>query len=60
MHMQKLFSGKNLFILAAMALSLSACKNGGSNINDNNSDYKGGNKVIRIAEVMTPLSIFPT
>src|ERR1700679_4151455 len=29
MHMQKIFSGKNLIILAAVALSLSACNDGG-------------------------------
>ncbi len=60
--LNNMFFMKNLVCgatIVALIVGFSACKNGSSNITNNNSDYKGGNKVIRIAEVMAPLSIFP-
>ena len=42
-------------ILLAFVLLLGSCKNGASDANE----FKGGNKVVRIAEVITPVSIFP-
>jgi len=48
-----------LFIL----LTVHACKNGDSDINSSispsKSAYKGGNKVIRIAELSGPVNLFP-
>lgn len=51
-------------ITAAFLGLFSACKNGNSDIGKDSeavatSDYKGGNKVVRIAEGATPISIFP-
>jgi oligopeptide transport system substrate-binding protein len=42
-------------LLPALIVCLSSCKNG----DKNGSDYAGGNKVIRIAEVTSPMSVFP-
>jgi oligopeptide transport system substrate-binding protein len=44
-------------ISLASLLFLASCKNDGSGTEDN--EFKGGNKVVRIAEVITPVSIFP-
>lgn len=44
-------------ISLAFALFLGSCKSGGKDADTN--EFKGGNKVVRIAEVITPVSIFP-
>jgi peptide/nickel transport system substrate-binding protein len=43
--------------LFAAILTLSSCKNGEKEVSEN--EYKGGDKVVRIAEVSAPMSIFP-
>lgn len=42
-------------VLLAFVLLFGSCKNSGSESNE----FKGGNKVVRIAEVITPVSFFP-
>ena len=42
-------------ILLAFAIFIGSCKNDGSE----EHDFKGGNKVVRIAEVIIPVNIFP-
>ncbi len=44
-------------ISLAFALFFGACKNDGTG--SEGSEFKGGDKVVRIAEVITPVSIFP-
>jgi len=47
-------------ILFVVALAfLSSCGNGDKKTGENANGYAGGNKVIRIAEVTAPMSIFP-
>jgi len=56
---------KSLFYAIALLTlfgSLNSCKNGKSDVTDTENttnSFKGGNKVIRIAEVLMPTSIFP-
>lgn len=44
-------------ISLAFVLFLGSCKSGGKDADT--TEFKGGNKVVRIAEVITPVSIFP-
>ena len=44
-------------VLLVSTLFLGSCKNDG--LNSEAADFKGGNKVVRIAEVIMPVSIFP-
>lgn len=44
-------------ISLAFLIFLGSCKSGGKEADTN--EFKGGNKVVRIAEVITPVSIFP-
>ncbi|MDP3567636.1 ABC transporter substrate-binding protein [Sediminibacterium sp.] len=44
-------------ILLTLVLFLESCKSGGSG--SNSDDFAGGEKVVRIAEVIIPVSIFP-
>jgi len=41
----------------AIITALTSCKSGDSNLSG--EEYKGGNKIVRIAEVTSPTSIFP-
>ncbi len=55
-------SGKIFLVVFGLFL-LNSCKNGDSDITFNpdsqKSAYKGGNKVVRIAELSAPVSLFP-
>lgn len=55
---------RSIGLAGTLLFSLNSCKNGDSEIGDTAplgsvSDYKGGNKVARIAETSAPISIFP-
>ena len=53
---------KGLFNIALSLMlvgCLNSCKNGNTNEVETTNDFKGGDKVIRIAEVQNPHSIFP-
>lgn len=55
---------RSVCVAAALLLLFNACKNGRSDLgnetkSDNKTSYKGGSKVIRIAENSSPISIFP-
>jgi oligopeptide transport system substrate-binding protein len=48
----------NIVLITLVAYFIS-CKNGNTNDANYRDNYKGGNKVIRIAELSTPISLFP-
>lgn len=50
---------RNLLPLAIIACFFASCNSGSKNEAEGESDFKGGNKVVRIAEVLPPSSIFP-
>ena len=45
------------YVLPAFLLVFGSCKNDGESLSSNK--FSGGNKVVRIAEVITPVSVFP-
>lgn len=54
----------SICLAVTVVFSLNSCKNGDSEIGQTSqittqNDYKGGNKVARIAETSAPISIFP-
>lgn len=48
-----------LSTILVTGLFLASCSNEGGKKEERPEDYKGGNKVLRIAEVNSPISIFP-
>src|ERR1043165_3116081 len=57
-------SFSSVFVVAGLVLVFGGCENGNSDIGSDtgsvmNTDYQGGDKVVRIAENSAPMSIFP-
>jgi len=50
---------KTTFLSVSALLLLFSCKNSDSSINENTNSFKGGNKVVRIAEVVPVKNTFP-
>ncbi|MDX2172283.1 MAG: ABC transporter substrate-binding protein [Bacteroidota bacterium] len=49
----------NILLSTALVACVSSCNNSKTNEVDSNNGFKGGNKVIRIAELISPISLFP-